>query len=86
MASIEDVRGSIQQAIEKANQSVSALQQAADLADDAQDLLRAATQGSNQSEVEQVNARFAEVASAVADLQKSLLAGISQAEGIDSRL
>ncbi|MEU4763437.1 hypothetical protein ACIQMJ_02220 [Actinosynnema sp. NPDC091369] len=86
MASIEEVRAAIAQAVEKAGQSVNALQQAADLAEDAQALLSTATQGSVQADVEQANARFAEVVSGVTDLQKHLGAGISQAESINSRL
>lgn len=86
MASIGEVRGLIEQAIAKANDSVNALQQAADLVEEAQALLSSATQGSNRSEAEQVNARFADVVSGVSDLQKSLSAGISQAESMNSEL
>jgi hypothetical protein len=86
MASIEEVRAAIAQAIEKAGQSAAALQQAADLAEDAQALLSTAVQGSAQSDADQANAQFAEVISGVSDLQKHLGAGISQAEGINSRL
>ncbi|MFT7839464.1 hypothetical protein Q5530_25245 [Saccharothrix sp. BKS2] len=86
MASIGEVRGLIEQAIAKANESVSALQQAADLVEDAQSLLSTATEGSNRSEADQVNARFQEVVSGVSDLQKTLSAGISQAEGMNSEL
>ncbi|MEV0679805.1 hypothetical protein AB0I60_25090 [Actinosynnema sp. NPDC050436] len=86
MASIEDVRSAIAQAVEKATQSQQALQQAADLAEDAQALLSTATQGSVQADVEQANGQFAEVVSGVSDLQKFLGAGISQAESINGRL
>ncbi|PRY46496.1 hypothetical protein [Umezawaea tangerina] len=86
MASIEEVRAAIAQAIEKAGQSAAALQQAADLAEDAQALLSSAVQGSAQSDAEQANAQFAEVVNGVSDLQKHLGAGISQAESINSRL
>jgi hypothetical protein len=86
MASIEEVRAAIAQAIEKAGQSAAALQQAAELAEDAQALLSTAVQGSAQSDAEQANAQFAEVVSGVGDLQKHLGAGISQAESINSRL
>ncbi|CCH27919.1 hypothetical protein ABZ816_06380 [Actinosynnema sp. NPDC047251] len=86
MASIEEVRAAIDQAVDKATQSQQALQQAADLAEDAQALLSTATQGSVQADVEQANGQFAEVVSGVSDLQKFLSAGISQAESINSRL
>lgn len=86
MASIEEVRAAIAQAVDKADQSVKALQQAADLAEDAQALLSTATQGSAQGDVEQANAQFAAVVNGVSDLQKHLGAGISQAESINSRL
>ncbi|MEU5694886.1 hypothetical protein [Actinosynnema sp. NPDC020468] len=86
MASIEEVRAAIAQAVDKAGQSAQALQQAADLAEDAQALLRQATQGSDQSDVEQANAQFAQVVSGVGDLRKHLEAGITQADGIQSRL
>jgi len=86
MASIEEVRAAIAQAIEKAQGSAAALQQAAELAEDAQALLSTAIQGSAQSDAEQANAQFAQVVSGVGDLQKFLGAGISQAEGISSRL
>ncbi|XVV04436.1 hypothetical protein ACQPW3_03185 [Actinosynnema sp. CA-248983] len=86
MASIEEVRAAIAQAVEKAGQSAQALQQAADLAEDAQALLSTATQGSAQADVEQANAQFAEVVSGVTDLQKFLAAGINQADNINSRL
>jgi hypothetical protein len=86
MASIEEVRAAIAQAIEKAGQSAAALQQAADLAEDAQALLSNAVQGSGQGDAEQVNAQFAQVVSGVGDLQQHLSSGISGAEGINSRL
>lgn len=86
MASIEEVRAAIAQAVEKGGQSAAALQQAADLAEDAQALLSTATQGSMQADVEQANAHFAEVANGVGELQKFLGSGISQAESINSRL
>lgn len=86
MASIEEVRAAIAQATEKARASAAALQQAAELAEDAQALLGVALQGSTQSDAEQANAQFAQVVSGVGDLQKFLGAGISQAEGINSRL
>ncbi|GAA2680944.1 MULTISPECIES: hypothetical protein [Actinosynnema] len=86
MASIEEVRAAIAQAVDKANESAKALQQAASLAEDAQALLNSATQGSVQSDVESANAQFAQVASGVSDLQKYLENGISQAESINSRL
>jgi uncharacterized phage infection (PIP) family protein YhgE len=86
MASIEEVRAAIAQAVEKAGQSAAALQQAAELAEDAQALLSTATQGSVQADVEQANAQFAEVVNGVGDLQNYLGAGISGAESINSRL
>ncbi|SDO83340.1 hypothetical protein [Lentzea jiangxiensis] len=86
MASIEEVRAAIAQAIDKASQSQSALQQAADLAEDAQQLLTSVTQGSAQADVETTNAQFAQVVSGVSELQNYLGAGISGAEGINSRL
>lgn len=86
MTSIQDVRAAIAQATEKAQASAAALQQAADLAEDAQALLNTAVQGSNQSDVDKTKAQFAKVVSGTADLQKHLAAGISQAEGINSRL
>jgi len=86
MTNIQEVRAAIAKAIEKAGQSSAALQQAADLAEDAQALLSTAVQGSAQSDAEQANAQFADVISGVSDLQKRLSAGISQAEGINSRL
>ncbi|MBB4968674.1 hypothetical protein [Saccharothrix violaceirubra] len=86
MASIEEVRAAIAQAVDKAGQSAAALQQAADLAKDAQALLSQATEGSDQADVDQANAQFAEVANGVDDLQKFLANGISQAENISARL
>ncbi|WP_447005483.1 hypothetical protein ACRAKI_02805 [Saccharothrix isguenensis] len=86
MASIEEVRAAIAQAVEKADQGIKALQQAADLAGEAQALLSTATQGSNQADVEQANASFAEVVNGVSDLQQHLGHGIAQAESINSRL
>ena len=65
MASIEEVRAAIAQAIDKASQSQSALQQAAELAEDAQQLLTSVTQGSVQADVETTNAQFAQVVSGV---------------------
>jgi len=86
MATVEEVRTAIAQAVGKANDSINALQQAADLAEDAQALLSQTTQGSGQSEVEQANAHFAQVASGVGDLQNQLRAGINQAESYNSGL
>lgn len=86
MASIEEVRGAIAQAIGKASDSQKALQQAADLAEEAQQLIQTVTQGSVQSDVETTNAQFAQVVSGVSELQNYLGAGISGAEGINSRL
>lgn len=86
MASIEEVRNAIAQAIGKAEESQRALQQAAGLAEDAQQLLTSVTQGSVQSDVDATNAQFAQVVSGVSELQNYLGAGISGAEGINSRL
>ncbi|WP_237048135.1 hypothetical protein [Lentzea guizhouensis] len=86
MASIEEVRAAIAQAIDKASQSQSALQQAAELAEDAQQLLTSVTQGSVQGDVETTNAQFQQVVQGVSELQNYLGAGISGAEGINSRL
>lgn len=86
MASIEEVRAAIAQAVDKATQSQAALQQAAQLAEDAQALLSSVTQGSVQNDVEQTNAHFAQVVGGVSELQNFLGAGISSAEGINARL
>lgn len=86
MASIEEVRNAIAQAIDKASESQKALQQAADLAEDAQQLLTSVTQGSVQGDVETTNAQFQQVVQGVSELQNYLGAGISGAEGINSRL
>lgn len=86
MASIEEVRAAIAQAIDKAKSSASALQQAASLAEDAQQLMTSVTQGSVQADVETTNAQFAQVVSGVSELQNYLGAGISGAEGINARL
>ncbi|GAA3847307.1 hypothetical protein GCM10022243_11750 [Saccharothrix violaceirubra] len=49
-------------------------------------MLSQATEGSDQADVDQANAQFAEVANGVDDLQKFLANGISQAENISARL
>jgi hypothetical protein len=86
MANVGEVRAAIAQAVEKAGQSAAALQQAAQLAEDAQALLSTAVQGSTQSDTDQATAQFGKVIEGVNDLQKTLGAGISQAEGIGGRL
>lgn len=86
MSNIEAIRAAIAQAVSKASDASSGLNQVAENAEDAQQLMNTVTQGSVQGDVETVNALFEKVKSVASELQSYLQQAISGAEGINSRL
>ncbi|USX49199.1 DddA-like double-stranded DNA deaminase toxin [Lentzea sp. HUAS12] len=86
MASLREVGDGLNSVLDKAADAGAALQVAAELAEDAQQLLMSAAGGSAQADVETTNAHFAEVVGGVAGLHRFLGAGISSVESMLHRL
>lgn len=86
MASLEEIGDGLNRVLNKAAEAAAALQTAAELAEDAQQLLLAAAQGSLQADVDLTNAEFAAVVIGAQELHRSLGASISGVESILHRL
>jgi hypothetical protein len=86
MASIEEVRGGIAQANDKAQESLSALQQAHSSLEQAQGLLQQSTEGSNQADVNDANGLLQQAISSIDEVQQNVQAAVQAAEGVAARL
>lgn len=82
MASLQQVSDGLNNVLNKAAGAGKALQNAAELAEDAQQLLTSAGEGSLQADVETTNAQFAQVVDGAAELHRALGAAISGVEHI----
>ena len=76
MASLGEVGEGLNRVLNKAAEAGAALRTAAELAEDARGLLKEAAGGSPQADVETTNAQFAEAVKGIADLHRSLGAGV----------
>jgi hypothetical protein len=86
MASIDEVRAGIGQANDKAQESLSALQQAHSSLEQAQTLLQQTTEGSNQADVNEANGLLQQAISSIDEVQQNVNAAIQAAEGVQARL
>ena len=86
MASIEEVRASINLANDKASESLGALQQAYSSLEEAQGMLIRATEGSGQADVSEANGLLAQAVDSIQGVQQSVQAAISASEGVANRL
>ena len=85
MASIEEVRASINLANDKASESLGALQQAYSSLEEAQGVLIRATEG-GQADVSEANGLLAQAVDSIQGVQQSVQAAISASEGVANRL
>ncbi|SHH00278.1 hypothetical protein [Streptoalloteichus hindustanus] len=86
MASVEQVRAGIALATDKASESIGALQQAATAIEQAQTAFAQASEGSSQSDAEQINGLLQQALQSIGDVQQTVNAAISSAESYASRL
>lgn len=86
MASIEEVRGGIAQANDKAQESLGALQQAHSSLEQAQGMLTQTTEGSSQADVNEANNLLAQAINSITEVQQNVQAAIQAAEGVAARL
>jgi hypothetical protein len=86
MASIEEVRSGIALAVDKASESLGALQQAYASLEQALGVLVHATEGSPQADVSQATSLFSQAVGGTQEVQQAVRAGIDEAEGVANRL
>ena len=86
MASIEEVRGGIVQANDKAQESLGALQQAHSSLEEAQGMLMRATEGSSQADAPEASGLLAKAVGSITEVQQDVQAAIQAAEGVAARL
>ena len=86
MASIEDVRAGIMLAVDKAGESLGALQQAYASLEQALGLLMHATEGSPQADVSRAVGLFSQAVGNVQEVQQAVKAGMTEAEAVGARL
>jgi len=82
MASLEEIGEGLDRVLDKAAETGAVLRTAAELAEEAQDLLGAAAEGSLEADVETTTAQFAEVIRGVAELHRNLGAGVDGVQRI----
>lgn len=86
MAGVEEIRAGIAMANLKCNDSVAALQQAAQALEEAQQILGQVTAGSTQPEVTQAHGMLAEAVQSITGQQSTIQAAVSSAESYSARL
>ena len=86
MASIEEVHAGIRLAVDKASESLGALQQAYVSLEQALGVLQHSTEGSPQADVSRATGLFSQAVNGVQETQQSVQAGISEAEAVANRL
>ena len=74
------------QANDKAQESLSALQQAHSSLEQAQSLLQQTTDGSSQADVTEANGLLQQAISSIDEVQQNVNAAIQAAEGVQARL
>lgn len=86
MASIEEVRAGIALAVDKASESLGALQQAYASLEQALGVLIHSTEGSPQADVSRATGLFSQAVGNVQETQQAVRAGMTEAEAVSSRL
>jgi len=86
MASIEEVRGGIAQATDKASDSLGHLQQAHSDLEQSQGLLMRAVEGSSQADADEAVGLLGRAIGMAAELQQTVSAAVQSAEGVGARL